>query len=477
MKLITDAWVLACKDLRVYVRDRTALVLGFLVPIALVTVFGWIMTYAFGGSSGMPKVTLWIADEDQSERSQKMIDSLRSSEMIKLLPRNGEKAIDAVALRTKIADGDAHHGIIIPKGFGSQTPNSPPVDLKMLRDPGREMEDRMIQIALLQSMFTGDDSLAWSNSLRRLFKKQGMSESNLAALDTAMSGMQRSISDFISQSNSDADATNSVDSNPAKPATDTNPSKRTESRSESDTSQKTTASQRPVDPMKFMGEMLALENEDITPPKRPKQVTYQQAQSISGMTVMMLMFGLTGAGALLLAEKEMGTLRRLFTLPVARESVLLGKYMFISTIGVAQMVVLFVYGEFMFHVGMFRDPLTLILLIVTWVAAAGSFGMFIATFSRSAKQADSLATILILVMAALGGCWFPLQMMDLPLPMEILTKSMMTYWAMTGFQSMLWNNLSFADSRIWTAVAIQWVWAIGLAGLAVHFFRKNFCRG
>ncbi len=56
MKLVSDAWTLARKDLRVYVRDSAALCLGFLVPMALVTVFGWIMTFAFGGSSAMPAV-------------------------------------------------------------------------------------------------------------------------------------------------------------------------------------------------------------------------------------------------------------------------------------------------------------------------------------------------------------------------------------------------------------------------------------
>ncbi len=71
------------------------------------------------------------------------------------------------------------------------------------------------------------------------------------------------------------------------------------------------------------------------------------------------------------------------------------------------MAVLMIYGELMFKVGLFRDPVTLVVLILTWVATAGSFGMAIATLSRTAKQGDGLATIIILVMAALGGCWFP----------------------------------------------------------------------
>ena len=143
MKLISDAWLLTQKDLRVYFRDRSALLVGFLVPIALVTVFGWIMTYAFGGSSGMPKVTLWYVDEDDTPRSRAMVDSLRSSEMITLRPRTAEKVMDVAKLRSMVSDGDAHHGIVIPKGYGAGDVND--IDIRMIRDPGREMEDRMIQ--------------------------------------------------------------------------------------------------------------------------------------------------------------------------------------------------------------------------------------------------------------------------------------------------------------------------------------------
>nr|MCU0714013.1 hypothetical protein [Pirellula sp.] len=87
MKLISDAWLLARKDLRVYRRDTAALCLGFLVPMALVTVFGWIMTFAFGGSSAMPAVELWVVDEDQSEGSKRLVDALKQSESLKVRPR------------------------------------------------------------------------------------------------------------------------------------------------------------------------------------------------------------------------------------------------------------------------------------------------------------------------------------------------------------------------------------------------------
>jgi ABC-2 type transport system permease protein len=283
-----------------------------------------------------------------------------------------------------------------------------------------------------------------------------MGAQSLAALDTAMEQMQATISQFVEQNE---------ESN--EPAIQMQSSEQTEQAGQTES---------PVDMMAFMGGFLSVEKEDIQPPARPKQVTYQKAQSVSGMTVMMLLFGLSGAGAILLAEREMGTLKRLFGLPIARESVLLGKLMFVSIVGISQMVVLFVFGELMFRVGMFRDPLTLAVLVVTWVLAASGFGLVITTFSRSAKQADGFSTISILTMAALGGCWYPLQMMNLPLPMEIVCKSMMTYWAMDGLQSMLWSGLSIFHSKVALAVGIQWIWIVIMGALSVLFFRKNYCR-
>ncbi len=84
--MINQAWALAPKDLRMYFRDRMGIVSSLLVPIAMVTVFGWIMAYAFGGGSGMPKVKVWIVDEDKSERSQQFEKTLRESSMLECLP-------------------------------------------------------------------------------------------------------------------------------------------------------------------------------------------------------------------------------------------------------------------------------------------------------------------------------------------------------------------------------------------------------
>jgi hypothetical protein len=53
---------------------------------------------------------------------------------------------------------------------------------------------------------------------------------------------------------------------------------------------------------------------------------------------------------------------------------------------------------------------------------------------------------------------------------------MMTYWAMSGFQGMLWNQLDLSSSKIQIALGWQWVWAIVLMALAMVMFRRNYTR-
>ncbi|MEM9828398.1 MAG: ABC transporter permease, partial [Planctomycetota bacterium] len=166
----------------------------------------------------------------------------------------------------------------------------------------------------------------------------------------------------------------------------------------------------------------------------------------------------------------------LFSLPIRREAVLWGKGISLFVIGSIQLIVFFVYGELVFRVGLFQQPLTLAVLIVTWVAVAASFAMMLATTCRSAKQAEGLATILILVMSALGGCWFPTQLMSLPGWLESATRIVPTYWAMTGFQGMMWNQLTLGSPKVLGAISIQWLFVALLSAFSVIMFRRNYCR-
>jgi ABC-2 type transport system permease protein len=208
----------------------------------------------------------------------------------------------------------------------------------------------------------------------------------------------------------------------------------------------------------FRGEGL-MQTEDHAPPERPQNVSYMQAQAVGGIAVMMVLFGLTAVSSTLLAERQKGTMRRLLSLPVPPGAILLGKGLATGLIGLLQLIMLFAIGELLFEIGIWRDPLTLAALIVSTVAAATAFGLLIAAWARTPKQAEGMSTLLILVMSCLGGSWFPLQMLELPLPVEVAMRLTINHWSVSGFQGLFWNTQSLADAPIQLSVGVLWLFA------------------
>lgn len=441
MNLWQSATLLLRKDLRLWFRDRAGMLLGLALPIALVLVFGYVMQVAFGGGSAMPRVSLWVADEDGSEASARLVQELRSAEMLSVRPAAEAAALDAATLRRRVADGEAHHALVIEPGFGAALDAGDAPPLVVVRDPGRTMETRIVGVALLQAFMAATEGKAWPALLGQMLQRQGMTEEGVQRLTDAARSVQALIAGFVGGQDGTA-AEASANGAPEMAS--------------------------------FFEAMVPVRHEDVQPPSRPKNLSYQIAQSVSGVTVMMLMFGLVACGSTLLAEREGGTLRRLFVAPIERRAVLLGKFLFCVVIGLVQLLVVFGAGELVFRVGTFRDPATLLVLGLTWTLCATSFGMLVAAWARTQKQAEGLSTLLILVFAAIGGCWFPIQIADLPLAANIVTHATPTYWAMSAFQGMFWHQRAFWEPSMLLAIGIQLGLAVVGGALALRWFGRRY---
>ncbi len=466
MNTLSTARIVARKDLRLYFRDRTGMVLGFLLPVVLITVFGFIMKYAFRGE-GMAKATLWVADQDDGRRSRQLIEELSNSETVRV-KRPDKPAADDAEMRSMITEGEAHHVLVIRPGFGEAIAAGNLPKLIMLRDPGRKQDDRLIQIGLIQAFMAVSEGKLWPAAMANLMREAGMEEAQVRSLIAATKVVNRLVSDFITEKASE-DQRRKDRTDPGGDGRSHGPA----------------AAGAPIpqnDPLAFdldaiVRNIVPIENEDLPPPGRPKQLSYMLAQSVAGTTVMMLMFGVLGCSTMLLFEREGGTLPRLLVAAMPRAGIYWGKFLFTWLIGIVQLAVLFTYGNLLFEIKAFRDPITLLVLSITWAAAATSFGMLIAAWAGTAKQAEGLATILILVMAAGGGCWFPIQMMDLPRSAEIATRCSLAYWAMEGYQGMFWHQLPWTDAKMLTAVAVQWAFVVLGAIAALILYQRRYVPG
>jgi len=124
------------------------------------------------------------------------------------------------------------------------------------------------------------------------------------------------------------------------------------------------------------------------------------------MALVYLMFTMSSAARSLLAERDSGTLPRLYVSPTSRTAVLGGKMLGTFLIGLTQMSVLILAGRLLYGLK-WGDPLGVILATVGVTAAATGWGMLVAALSKRPGQAFAFGQALTLTFAALAGNFVP----------------------------------------------------------------------
>jgi len=456
MTTVAAALVIARKDLRLYFRDRTGVALGFLLPIVLVAAMGFVSHLMAGGESGsaFSRATLWVADGDGSDASREFVAALREAKTIAVRPRPDEKPAEGAALRRRIADGDLHHALLIEEGFGAAIGRGELPPLRMLRDPDRALEEQLISIGLMHATFAalGPDFAAPLTT--RALELAGLPPEWRERTLALARGFSRGVEAlFREREEREGAGRGKVGAEAAAAGSDG-------------------AGAPSFDQM--FTQIVPVTREDFRPPERPRQLTFMLAQTVSGMSVMMLMFGLVACATLLLREREGGTLPRLLLAPGARSAILWGKFLFTAVIGLLQLVVLFGFGASVFHVDVLRDPVTFAAVTLSVLATCTAFGMLIGAWARTTKQAEGLSTLVILVMAAVGGAWFPLQMLELATPVKVIMGCTLTHWAVSAYQALFWKGKDLADPELLTAIGVLWGFALAASALARRLFERRY---
>lgn len=166
-------------------------------------------------------------------------------------------------------------------------------------------------------------------------------------------------------------------------------------------------------------------------------------QSIPGVLVMfVVMTVLIGGSEALTREKQQGTLRRLATSPLSARQVLLGKTLGLTLLGMAQAAILIVVTEVMTRFSVAGLDfvwapylLGVIPLLVAYCACIASLGLLLSGLLRTPQQAESLAWLIGMALSAMGGAWWPLEVM--PAWMQTVGRFFPTSWAMEGLHGVI----------------------------------------
>jgi ABC-2 type transport system permease protein len=419
--MLRTAWVLARKDLKLYFRDRTALLLSLLLPLCLATIFGLAMSTVFSGGGGAGRVKLLVEDLDRSETSRALVAALQGTKSLKVEI--------APSSRKEVADGHAPAALVIPSGYGEDLRDGRTPQLKLFRDPSQAIEQQIIAGSLLPALVEGGGRDLARGMMRRGMASFGVPESVIPQAEVVFDQMWERT--------------------------------RTEHASEV---------KKPFNFGEDVPRLLGVETEDVAGGKDPSQKMAGQAHAVSGIAIMMLLFSLSACGGTLLDEQSSGTLQRLQLTPSSGTAILAGKFVFTAIVGVIQLVVLFAFGGLVFSVPVFRDPIGVTVVSLSVACAATGAGILLAVTCHTRKQLEGLSTLIILVMSALGGSWFPL--IVTPEWYQRLGHFTLNAWAMDAYQGIFWYGKNITE--LWRPVLVLLAIALACSYFALRGWRRRF---
>ena len=183
------------------------------------------------------------------------------------------------------------------------------------------------------------------------------------------------------------------------------------------------------------------------------------ASSSAGQLITWVFIPLIGISSLFAYERQIGTLKRLLISPTQRATYLLGTILGQVLMALVQMVLLIGFGVLVMKLNWAQAPGALALILVTSALAAGALGTAMGAFVKTAGQANGLSIMIGMVMALLGGCWYPSELF--PEFVRTATKILPTRWAMQGMLNVVMRGQGMDGVLLPSAV---------LLGFAVVFF-------
>jgi len=369
------------KEFKVFTRDRAAMAVTFLMPMALVFIVTVIQDSTFK-SVNETSVPLLFVDQDKDSIAIKLEKALGETKFFKL----EKKEISEEETKTLVAEGKFLIGIIIPKGASEQ-----------LREKSKKR---------ISELFPEDSIKSAQNEsgvqLKLFFDpvtKESFKTSISGAIDRIVSGIEmQSMMSALGEELKD------ISPEGKKPVMENKPIVQTV--------------------QEYAGG-----NTSIV----PNSVQH----NVPAWTMFAMFFICIPLASNIIREREDGSAFRLLTMPGSYLNVLLGKISLYLMVNLLQFALMILMGLYILPMmGLPRldtggNFITLFIIAISAAFAATGYGLLIGTIANSQDQASMFGAISVVILAAIGGVWIPTFVM--PEVMRAISKVSPLNWGLEAF--------------------------------------------
>lgn len=407
--------------------NKQELVLALLLPMLFFSIFALIFSRGVGNAQA--PISVAIVDDDQSELSRSVARSISQQTTIKQATGGAasstEWPIEKLA-RALLSQTQTDLVVHIPSGYAANLQQSLPLPIRILEEGTNPVGLQVVRAVLSQAVAVQLQQVSRSAAAAQF---RGPVPNSPAAANPLVGSAPQSF--MLASAITPTVARNSVAVSGGQAGNQ--------------------ATVQPGDLPETSSIELESQNVFSTNKHNPKIAMYA-----AGIAVMFLLFSASGAGGSLLEEREAGTLERLLASDLSLGQLLLGKWLFITGLGLVQLLAMFCWGQFAFGVDLLGHLPGFFALAVPTAAAAASFALVLAAVCKSRNQLNGISVILVLSMSAVGGSMIPRYIMSES--MQRMGKLTFNGWALDGFKKIFWYDLPVSavstEIMVLSAIAI-----------------------
>ena len=407
--MLTQIWVIARKELRLWLQQPANLVVILLVPF----LFIWIMGAVFG-SSGMPTVAVFAVNLDSGANAARVLTALQDSPNLEV-----QLLSDRAEADRRVGQGERMAAVVIPAGFSEAVLTDSGAALELIVDPARNerasIVTGLVNAALAPQLVDAEVARGVNRGIASLLTSQ----ENLAGMETGV------LQEFLTA------AFQGVVASQVQSAVE--------------------------DPL------VSLNLQPVGEGPSSESLPSLMEFLVPGYTLMFAFFLVSQLATTIVEERAEGTLRRLLSTPASKAAILAGKFLPYAVVASLQILFVFFVSSLFFDFSLGSSPLALAAVILPTAAVIAALGILIAALARTTGQSSGLTILIVLILAIASGAMSP----NIAIPgLQWLTPH---FWAIRGFQNIITRQMGLSGALLPAAVLTGM--ALLFFGLAVWRFR------
>lgn len=439
------------KEIKLLLRDPGGLLLLFVLPACFIIILSVSLQGTFSSAENTKNLDIVVVNKDKGIVSKRIIETLSSYGIFNIITNFKGHDIDLQDAKSLLKEGKYKIVVVIPEDASETIDFKKESTIEILLDPVLSNDFAMHVTNAIQSsvyQITLESLLNLSDSIATKVKYERIKEIDKQILD-AKTKKQEILDMLVTFKKSNIDSTTLLVIEELNQKYVDEFDQRIKDLLEQKNNIMKNISEK--DKQKVYQQNILKVKQKYFFNEKEEIVPNSVQQNVPGWTIFALFWIAQIITINIMSERDSGAFKRIFVSPVKTVDFFLGKILPFFIINILQAFVMFSLGIFILPLFSLpplylNDILSLVIVTVAISFSAISFGLLIASISKTVFIAASLSGILAILMTAIGGIMIPKFVM--PKFMQNMTFLVVHGWALDAYLNIFVKNIPLKDNLV-----------------------------